>query len=991
MRTKQEKDGQKGRDDKMEVKALSPKTQKKKKTKPVSEVCCSSNNDNGADMKGGADAKGCVGELGKTAEMDQDAASEDMEMGRFAGVEAEQHNNNPEEKSDVDSGIGLSGEKDTGESDVNSDEPVNMTIGHNSDLSRSKTFDKSIAAASENCMSECNNSISCENNSASGSVGITARCVSESSASKSNFECIIDQVAKGEIIVSTPPRKPPKKRITELAKQMESSIECDNAVKNLIPLLEDSISEMDQDSLDLSKRTKRTPKKRKFHDEVNETAKTKQKPAKKSVSSKPKDEKCPKAKSDKSLKSKDDKSKLKDMKNCEAELSKTNEDGLEKSKCESSLDTKGDDAQNINVTDSNIKTEPQDKSSPKSKNVSKIKSKKSKAVSDALEKKVDNCLTVSSEGSVMASVKSVSVNIEKTKLGVPENGDTQVPSVAKETSLDSEVKKVKKPRPKVAKKVKNTEAAVDEVEKDVKDGDTLVKEKKPKSAKKRKLKENCENSTTIGDSELKSESSPPKQKKKNSKTVQGKEKDSGKKGKDSGENLKDSEGNAKDSNVTVKDSAGKPKDNEEKLKDSEEGKPKDSEVGKPKSSDEKLKDSSEGKPKDSSDEKPNDSEGKPKAKKKKSPKKDTKSIPNGDISEPMVVSDHGSDEPNSESAAQNSLANESVSCDGEDKTATKTDDSGENEDKSPSAKSEKSKKSFEAIECHICGRKAKGMSAFSRHLRTAHDISNRPAKHKCFMCDFDAVKRTVLAKHMVTHNIFMCGRCEFTSDKSDELEQHCSDEHKNVSEVKLCKNCNRYIKCDEVSLDEHVKNCQGKVPLICKECNKEFKYESSLRVHVNSHFPNQPKQYTCPHCSYQSNYKANLHKHIQNIHEIRERNVKCLLCDKMFYKDEHMRRHMKLHSEQRPFMCETCCKSFKTSSALRGHYEVHNTTRPFQCDLDGCAKTFRNAKFLKSHKEESHQLSPKKYHCPVDGCSFSFFKKSHLKRHEITHTGNQTG
>ncbi|XP_046542653.1 RE1-silencing transcription factor-like [Haliotis rubra] len=193
----------------------------------------------------------------------------------------------------------------------------------------------------------------------------------------------------------------------------------------------------------------------------------------------------------------------------------------------------------------------------------------------------------------------------------------------------------------------------------------------------------------------------------------------------------------------------------------------------------------------------------------------------------------------------------------------------------------------------------------------------------------------------------------------------------------------------EDTLEKHMEECKGKVPLVCKECSKEFKYESGLKVHISTHFPDQPKLYTCELCSYQSNYKANLHKHIQNIHQERQKTIKCRECDKMFYKEEHMKRHLRLHAESRPFQCEKCEKAFKTVNAMRCHMESHNTGRPFKCDIDGCSKTFRTAKFLKNHAEELHQLGEKKYHCSAEGCSFSFFKKSHLKRHEITHTGER--
>ncbi|XP_021357746.1 uncharacterized protein LOC110453216 [Mizuhopecten yessoensis] len=265
------------------------------------------------------------------------------------------------------------------------------------------------------------------------------------------------------------------------------------------------------------------------------------------------------------------------------------------------------------------------------------------------------------------------------------------------------------------------------------------------------------------------------------------------------------------------------------------------------------------------------------------------------------------------------------------------------------------------------------------------------AQYRCQHCTYATPKRAMLARHMRTHGIYVCLRCTFISDTHDSLKDHCHREHKDRTDFKLCRKCSRYVKCTEIPLEKHMEECLGPVPFICHHCSKEFKYESSLKSHIIRHNPDAPKRFHCEKCSYESNYKANLKKHMANIHGEKVKHVRCVHpdCEKMFYTEDSMRRHLKWHSEERPFKCPNCDKRFKTNTALRGHKVIHDPSRPFKCNINDCTKDFRSKKHLKNHQEEFHQIADKKFLCNQESCTFAFFKRSHLERHLITHTGER--
>ncbi|GFO21784.1 Zinc finger protein 37 [Plakobranchus ocellatus] len=298
------------------------------------------------------------------------------------------------------------------------------------------------------------------------------------------------------------------------------------------------------------------------------------------------------------------------------------------------------------------------------------------------------------------------------------------------------------------------------------------------------------------------------------------------------------------------------------------------------------------------------------------------------------------------------------------------------------------KKRLDFVKCERCEHQARGRSALSRHMKKVHEVEvDMP--HKCPHCSYGCSKQASLNRHLFTHGVFSCSRCSFVGVTRISLTQHVLETHRDKLDLKLCKVCNRYIKCDQVTIEEHTSACQGPTPYKCSVCDKEFKYGSSLRVHYHTHFPDQPKKFKCELCEYRTNYKANLHKHHKNMHAVKGKEIQCPDCGKFFSTEDNMRRHRKVHTLARPFACETCKKTFKTSGALKGHQLIHTATRPYTCNITGCNRSFRTPKFLKSHQEEFHRLVPKKFFCSVEGCNYSFFKRSHLKRHAITHTGER--
>ncbi|XP_036215031.2 transcriptional repressor CTCF isoform X2 [Bactrocera oleae] len=113
-------------------------------------------------------------------------------------------------------------------------------------------------------------------------------------------------------------------------------------------------------------------------------------------------------------------------------------------------------------------------------------------------------------------------------------------------------------------------------------------------------------------------------------------------------------------------------------------------------------------------------------------------------------------------------------------------------------------------------------------------------------------------------------------------------------------------------------------------------------------------QYSCPHCDYQA--------------------------DKRFL----LSRHMKRHSDDRPFICSVCDRGFKTNHTLQNHINVHLGRRPHACL--SCESRFTTPGDLARHVRYKH-THEKRHKCTE--CDYATVEMSKLQRHMRAHTGER--
>ncbi|GIY50015.1 hypothetical protein CEXT_518291, partial [Caerostris extrusa] len=84
------------------------------------------------------------------------------------------------------------------------------------------------------------------------------------------------------------------------------------------------------------------------------------------------------------------------------------------------------------------------------------------------------------------------------------------------------------------------------------------------------------------------------------------------------------------------------------------------------------------------------------------------------------------------------------------------------------------------------------------------------------------------------------------------------------------------------------------------------------------------KRHQCTSCGYTSIRSADLKKHIR-IHT-GERPYQCIICRNNFNEKSHLNNHMRIHTGERPFKCPECDKIFSQESNMKTHMMLLHST-----------------------------------------------------------------
>ncbi|GLV44432.1 Meiotic central spindle [Carabus blaptoides fortunei] len=189
----------------------------------------------------------------------------------------------------------------------------------------------------------------------------------------------------------------------------------------------------------------------------------------------------------------------------------------------------------------------------------------------------------------------------------------------------------------------------------------------------------------------------------------------------------------------------------------------------------------------------------------------------------------------------------------------------------------------------------------------------------------------------------------------------------------ICDDCYKHlqvaydlkVKCQKNNIYHYKTEHQSSK--LCTKCKLIFNTDSEYNKHMKRH----DSKWTCTVCNKsvgQKTFRAHMKSHERS---------KCSLCDK-YFDMKQLNEHNCMEQWEKTYKCTECDRTFYFQPSLVKHMMVHYEMQCFICKV-----TFGKPHAIVEHM--SKHIGQNGYHCPI--CNFCTFSKDNMKLHMTEHNG----
>uniref|UniRef100_A0A3B3UYA6 Zinc finger protein 11-like n=1 Tax=Poecilia latipinna TaxID=48699 RepID=A0A3B3UYA6_9TELE len=256
-----------------------------------------------------------------------------------------------------------------------------------------------------------------------------------------------------------------------------------------------------------------------------------------------------------------------------------------------------------------------------------------------------------------------------------------------------------------------------------------------------------------------------------------------------------------------------------------------------------------------------------------------------------------------------------------------------------------------------------------RVRRKYHDSKTCPVCNKTFP------RAAGMRRHLEIHKAKLHEKGE-TSDGTNTRARKSKESATNQT----CPHCGKYFAWQS-DLKRHIETHSGERPHQCSLCGKKFKNPYALKSHEKSCKTKAEKMAkkkekeslnpeTTAEVSAEPPNNPPLNTELTPCMllstEVSVKHKVCPICSMTIKNNRDIKKHLRSHSEERPYVCLTCEKGFKYKDTIKKHQTLkgHKGIREVQYGLKVCpvcSKTFDMIKTLNKHLQ-SHRVD-RPYYC----------------------------